>query len=531
MTALFRLARSAAPWLAVLVGCWLANPTDGQVTTRSQPDNFVSAGTNRTLPQYTTFENPGGKLGFLNADGPIKTSGNPFFEPLGTNGRACVTCHQPADAMSLSVRSIDRRWSTGGWKDPLFAAVDGANCPNLPMGERASHSLLLTKGLFRISLPWPPHDAMGHAIKPEFDITLISDPTGCNTSPIYGLTSTNAHISVFRRPRMAANLKYVAPDTPLGLWEIRTGEVRPVDRETGHRLGGNLMSDSRDATLRAQSIEASLAHMQMTTALSPAQQDAIRAFERQVYVAQVVDRAGGSLQSGGAFLGPRALRDGKPAMVQAYSARPIFPEIEGWVTSGVASSIKWQPLVKLPKYPAMRPSEASETPQQRAYRDSVARGYLSFEYRQFLIRNVDDLNGFIGNPVKQTCASCHNMAQTGMDVAPGYLDLGTTNYPTAIPAPDLPLFRIDCHKDAPPHPYLGRQIYTTDPGRALITGRCDDVGKIVIQQMRGLSARAPYFAGGSASDLRAVVKYYDDRFHIGYTEQDIDDLANFLGTL
>jgi cytochrome c peroxidase len=49
--------------------------------------------------------------------------------------------------------------------------------------------------------------------------------------------------------------------------------------------------------------------------------------------------------------------------------------------------------------------------------------------------------------------------------------------------------------------------------------------------MRGLSARAPYFAGGSASDLRAVVKYYDDRFHIGYTEQDIDDLANFLGTL
>ncbi|MBL3961163.1 MULTISPECIES: hypothetical protein [Burkholderia] len=201
------------------------------------------------------------------------------------------------------------------------------------------------------------------------------------------------------------------------------------------------------------------------------------------------------------------------------------------VTSGVASSIKWQPLVKLPKYPAMRPGEASETPQQRAYRDSVARGYLSFEYRQFLIRNVDDLNGFIGNPVKQTCASCHNMAQTGMDVAPGYLDLGTTNYPTAIPAPDLPLFRIGCHKDAAPHPYLGRQIYTTDPGRALITGRCDDVGKIVIQQMRGLSARAPYFAGGSAPDLCAVVKYYDDRFHIGYTEQDTDDLAHFPGAL
>ena len=152
-------------------------------------------------------------------------------------------------------------------------------------------------------------------------------------------------------------------------------------------------------------------------------------------------------------------------------------------------------------------------------------------YRQFLIRNVADLNGFIGNPVKQTCAGCHNMVQTGMDVAPGYLDLGTTTHPTATPAPDLPLFRIDCHKDAPPHPYLGREIYTTDPGRALITGRCADIGKVVIQQMRGLAARAPYFAGGSAPDLRAVVNFYDARFRIGYTQDEIADLVNFMGAL
>ena len=103
--------------------------------------------------------------------------------------------------------------------------------------------------------------------------------------------------------------------------------------------------------------------------------------------------------------------------------------------------------------------------------------------------------------------------------------------PTATPAPDLPLFRIDCHNDAPPHPYLGRKIYTTDPGRALITGRCADVGKVVIQQMRGLAARAPYFAGGSAQDLRAVVDFYDARFRIGYTQDEIIDLVNFMGAL
>ena len=33
---------------------------------------------------------------------PIDTQGHPFFTPLGSNGRACVTCHQPAHAMSVS---------------------------------------------------------------------------------------------------------------------------------------------------------------------------------------------------------------------------------------------------------------------------------------------------------------------------------------------------------------------------------------------------------------------------------------------
>jgi len=525
------LAVATALFVASVAAGASRRASDRVAQSAATADNIIPAGADWTLPGYATFANPTGTLAVFNADGPIATRGHPFFEPLGRNGRACVTCHQPADAMSLSVRSIRARWAAAGPKDSLFAAVDGANCPNLPVGQRSSHSLLLEKGLFRIPLPWPPRDPAGRAISPEFDITVLSDPTGCNTDHVYGLKSSNPHISVFRRPRMAANMKYVEPERPLSLWHIRTGEVRPLDPATGHRLGGNVMSDGRAPTLIAQMVDASRTHMAMKGGLSPAQQTQVRKFLFQVYAAQVTDRAGGRLDTGGAYLGPRALRDGKPAVVGAYSARPMFPEIEGWVTQRIASSIKWIPLVKLPPFPATRAGEASETQAQRAYRDSVARGYLSFMYRQFLIRNVADLNGFIGNPVKQTCAACHNMVQTGMDVAPGYLDLGTTTYPTATPAPDLPLFRIDCHKDAPPHPYLGREIYTTDPGRALITGRCADVGKVVIQQMRGLAARAPYFAGGSAQDLRAVVNFYDTRFRIGYTQDEITDLVNFMGAL
>src|SRR5436305_14605440 len=33
---------------------------------------------------------------------------NPFFDPsIGTNGQACVTCHQPNQALSIRVGSID----------------------------------------------------------------------------------------------------------------------------------------------------------------------------------------------------------------------------------------------------------------------------------------------------------------------------------------------------------------------------------------------------------------------------------------
>ena len=74
-------------------------------------------------------------------------------------------------------------------------------------------------------------------------------------------------------------------------------------------------------------------------------------------------------------------------------------------------------------------------------------------------------------------------------------------------------------------------IYSTDPGRALISGKCADVGSIVMQQLRGLAARAPYFANGSARTLREVVDFYDRRFDIKLSDSDKDDLVNFLGVL
>lgn len=116
-----------------------------------------------------------------------------------------------------------------------------------------------------------------------------------------------------------------------------------------------------------------------------------------------------------------------------------------------------------------------------------------------------------------------------MDI--GITNIAVTRSPEAQAVPELPLFRITCRETSAPHPVFGRVIYTQDPGRALISGNCADVGSIVIQQFRGLAARASYFSNGSATTLRDVVEFYRKRFGVSYTETEKQDLVNFLSVL
>src|SRR5690606_38973495 len=227
-------------------------------------------GDDRVLPAYVEYRNEFGRLGIVNTDGPIETDGHPFFEPLGSNGRACVSCHQPADGMSLSVDSIQQIWHASGGKDPIFAAVDGMNCPNLPPGDPESHSLLLRRGLFRIPLPWPPVDADGNEITPEFTLEVVRDPTGCNTDPVYGVNGERREVSVYRRPRPAANLRYVT-SSRFGVSPFigKTGMLAAVDPETGLPVNMNMMADAREPTLKTQAQSAARTHMEVAKPLTP----------------------------------------------------------------------------------------------------------------------------------------------------------------------------------------------------------------------------------------------------------------------
>jgi hypothetical protein len=475
-------------------------------------DIWWEAGDGRALPMFVTFPDSTGELMVLNNDGAIRTSDHAFFDAKGVNGRACVTCHQPSAAMSLAAAEVRDRWKETAGKDPVFAAIDGSNCPTLPQTERSSHSLLLDRGLFRIYLPWP---AAG--VHPDFSIEVVRDPTGCNTDPQLGLQSAHPTISVYRRPRVVGNMKYV----------LGNEQAVNSDPNALTPVFASLAADGRDQTLAQQANDAMHAHEQLGAALSPAELKQILEFESQVYVAQTSDKVGGDLAEVDGPLGAWSLgRNKVPGNQIADDANlsPIFLDAKYWAApplSGIRTA-------------------ASD------FRQSVARGNAIFTSRTFsLVGTANHVGPHGTSATTGTCASCHNAAFAGSSTSQQAMDVGTTvvSYaPNAAPdlnalnaldpaARELPLFKITCNKDAAPHPYLGRVSYTTDPGRALVTGKCSDVGSIVTQQFRGLSARAPYFSNGSAKTLREVVDYYDTRFDIHLTATEKQDLTNFLSVL
>ena len=96
--------------------------------------------------------------------------------------------------------------------------------------------------------------------------------------------------------------------------------------------------------------------------------------------------------------------------------------------------------------------------------------------------------------------------------------------------PDLPVYLISgC-----PNPFNPGQVesfYTSDPGKALISGLCSDFNRGKGPVLRGLAARAPYFHNGAAADLNQLVNFYNQRFRMNLTAEQKQDLVAFLNSL
>lgn len=399
---------------------------------------------------------------------------NPFFQELGTNGRTCASCHVESTGWSLSPVEVEARFDATEGNDPLFRLVDGSTSPNADVStleaRREAYKLLRTRGLIRVGIGIPPNA--------EFALEAVDDP--------YGYASS-AELSLFRRPLPATNLKFLSTV----MWDGRRSTP-------GQSLAQNL---------RDQALDATLGHAEAAVNPTEAQLRQIVKFETSLFTAQVSDNVAGSLTAKGGKGGPVRLskqkyRDG--INDPFATRRPFHDPMAFKLFKGFAKNHRMDPV-------------------RLAARQSIARGEVLFNQKRFNVSGVAGLNDVQGRPVMTvTCTTCHNTPNEGGSSVQGMMDIGVSA-PSRRTA-DVPLYTLR-------NLATNEVRQTTDPGRALITGKWADIDRFKVPSMRGLAARPPYFHDGSAATLREVVEFYDQRFGIGYSQQEVDDLVAFLRSL
>jgi cytochrome c peroxidase len=457
-----------------------------------------------------------GIIGTLDVAGPVNEQGA-FFQSLGTNGRTCATCHVASQAMSLSTTQIQLRFAQTRGQDPLFAAVDGANCPNARTGNAADHSLLLSHGLIRIFLPLPANA--------QFSVSVVHDPYGCAMLP--GANGAQPVISVYRRPLPTTNLNFLSTI-------MFDGRETHVPLNNGQTFLANLNTD-----LTQQALDAITIHAQAAQSPTASQLADIVQFELGLFSAQVSDADAGNLSAHGANGGPLNL-----------ARQPYYPGINdslGADPTGAAFNPASMTL-----FAAWTNLTADEGNFLEEYRDAqrrkIAAGAALFGSAPVQISNVRGLNdnAALGNPstFTGTCTTCHDTPNVGNHSFPLPLDIGTGHsvLPSLEPdpsiaaglaelsMPNLPVYLISGCPN-PFNPGQPESFYTTDPGKALISGLCSDFNRGKGPILRGLAARAPYFHNGSAADLNELVNFYNQRFQMNLTEEQKEELVAFLNSL
>ena len=348
--------------------------------------------------------------------------------------------------------------------------------------------MLLDKGLIRVGLPIPAGA--------DFTLVAVDDP--------YGFASSN-ELSLFRRPLPSTNLRFLT-GVMIDARESTPPATVKLDTTDESLYLQNLIFD-----LKHQANDATRGHAQAAQDLGNDILSRIVDFELHTITAQKISWTAGLLDVGGAMGGPLDLSTqrfyvtindvlGADKFGNKFDSK-AFTIFSDWVNSPVPSHAR------------------------------IQRGEALFNTRQFDITGVGGINDDLNIPVlKGTCTTCHDSPNVGNHSVPLPINIGTSDVtnPLFVSKPELlktyPIYTFQ-------NSTTGVTVQTTDPGRALITGKWKDIGKVKGPVLRGLPARAPYFHNGSAATIEDAIAFYDDRFNIGFTPAEVADLAAFLSSL
>jgi cytochrome c peroxidase len=347
---------------------------------------------------------------------------------------------------------------------------------------QTAYSLLLNKGLIRIGLPM--QSVM------QFQIVGVQDPYGCNTNAATGLTGPkNGFLSFYRRPLPSTNLNFLSAI----MWDGREPDLfhQSVDATLGH-------AEARQAP--AAPLQQQIVSFEgCTAALTPELCPSIAPGEG-LFTAQVYDHNAGDLTPNGATPQRPAAAGGPQTLAQqtGNDQTVIFTAYNAWANL------------------------TGNDPQTQA-RLAIARGQKVFNSKLFNITGVPGIN----DVPQGTCSTCHNTPNAGNHSTDTPLNIGVTgasaSAPPALDISGLPVFNVQCTD--------GTTFQVTDLGVAMISGKCEDIGKTKVPVLRGLAGRSPYFHNGSVLEIEDLINFYDQRFQIGLTPQEKSDLGAFLETL
>jgi hypothetical protein len=262
------------------------------------------------------------------------------------------------------------------------------------------------------------------------------------------------------------------------------------------------------ADLAHQAIDATKGHAQGATP-TPEQVKEIVDFETSLRTAQAIDYFAGFLNDGGASGGPKTLAS-QPFFIGINDS---FPPSFNFNPSGAPFDSKIFDLFR-------------NWTSALGRRASIARGEAIFNSKPIQISGVAGINDVAGLPASfsGTCGTCHDTPNVGNHSVSVPLNIGVSDVDSPLDVSYLPIITLK-------NKNTGQIVKTTDPGRALITGKWEDIGKVKGPVLRGLASRPPYFHNGSARNLTEVVEFYDRRFDIGLSAQEKADLVAFLSAL
>jgi len=397
--------------------------------------------------------------------------------PSAKNMRSCATCHVPADNFTLTPEHVEKLYKENP-ADPLFSAIDADDPTANPL--TFEH---LKKGLIRVGLTLPANmdqiDENGKVITPA-----------------------DRKIFVWRSVPSIADVALTAPYQLDG--RVATLEEQVQGAIEGHSEGGK----TPDSELKR-----------------------IAAFERSIFSSDRARYLADSIAKG---FTPSDMANADDTLIltpQEERGRVMYEAVCAACHGGHNKATIVNREVHAMAFPMLKPD-----------------GTVLFPVLGVPTSEPDDQNSGPGNGSNNSFTAPLYAKQPNNE----FINIGSAyeNYLAHVDATEhisftknlsFPQYRFRFYKDAsrkevvaelppllqrdPENPLLlvadengnfivgpnqGTQLYSTDPGRAAITGNPYDFEAFDIPTLRGISKTAPYWHNNISTTLESVVELYSD---------------------